>query len=85
LNNPNNINFKDYNWYKSPYAQTFIVTASSYDSFYKVQNETSMSFIRTDEYGNYMTIFTKNFVRGADGMVGPYINGQVMIGNCRND
>lgn len=85
LNNPNNINFKDYNWYKSPSAQTFIVTASSYNSFYKVQNETSMSFIRTDEYGNYMTIFTKNFVRGADGMVGPYINGQVMIGNCRND
>jgi uncharacterized membrane protein YhaH (DUF805 family) len=84
LINPNNIDFKDYDWYKSPSAKTFIVNASSYNSLDQVQNETSMSFIRTDEYGNYMAIFTKNFMRGSEGMVGPYINGQVMIGNCKN-
>lgn len=84
LFNPNRINFQDYNWYKSSAAKTFVVTASSYNVYHQLQNETSMSFVRTDEIGNFMTIFTKNLARGSDTVTRPYINGQVMVGNCSN-
>ena len=82
LKNPNNIKFQKYGWDKSPLAKNFMVTASVYNPIDSLQNETVMSFIKDNDYGGYKVIFTKNLVRGSGGIAGPYVNGQVMIGNC---
>lgn len=82
LNNPSNINFQVYDWDKSPSAKTFMVTASAYNPIDSLQNETVLSFIKDDGYKSYKAILTRNLIRGSGGMVGPYVNGQVMIGNC---
>lgn len=82
LKNPNNINFQNYDWDKSPSAKNFMVTASSYTPEEGLQNETILSFMKDDDYNGYKAILTRNLVRGSGGMVGPYVNGQVMIGNC---
>jgi len=82
LKNPNNIKFQKYGWDKSPSAKNFMVTASAYEPIDSLQNETVMSFIKDNDYRGYKVIFTKNLVRGSGGIAGPYVSGQVMIGNC---
>ncbi len=82
LNNPNNINFQVYGWDKSPSAKNFMVTASAYNPADSLQNETVLSFIKDDDFKGYKAILTRNLIRGSGGMVGPYVSGQVMIGNC---
>lgn len=82
LKNPNNVNFQKYDWDKSPSAKNFMVTASAYNSIDSLQNETVLSFIKDNEFNGYTAILTRNLVRGSVGMIGPYINGQVFIGNC---
>lgn len=82
LENPNNIDFNKYDWDKSPSANTFMVNASAYNSFDKVQNQISMSFVKVNDYGSYTAILTKNMIRGSDTWSAPYIKGEVMIGSC---
>jgi uncharacterized membrane protein YhaH (DUF805 family) len=82
LENPNNIDFNKYDWDKSPSANTFMVNASAYNSFDQIQNQISMSFVKTNDYGSYAAILTKNIVRGSDMWSAPHIKGEVMIGSC---
>jgi len=82
LKNPDNIKFKNIGWEKSSSAKSFMVTASAYNPIDALQNETVMSFIKDDDYRGYKVILTRNLVRGLGGIAGPYVNGQVFIGNC---
>jgi uncharacterized membrane protein YhaH (DUF805 family) len=80
--NPNNIDLNKHDWYKSPSANTFMVTAVATNPIDKVQNQIAMSFVRTGEYGSYSAILTKNLISGSGIWSAPYIKGEVMIGSC---